>query len=235
MIAEVDLGTATILAAVLVLIGTFVANTYATIRQERAQRNALVARNWQLHKALYSEMGFVVARFCNIIKTPTSDLKTLSYALGGVHPDVYNSIHKDAALFYGLSDADRIDRFYKWVSNAVSYGTCFHSDEDMSTASSADINAFLRLHLRNALKAVDILPVLEEATYVFLQEGSVGKDPRDCILELVREPQPEPLKPELIREIDSRQKQLFQLTRTEPAPKAGFWAKLFSRHKREKE
>jgi len=56
MIAEIDVGTATLLAAVLVLIGTFAINTGTTIRQERARRRAQQAK-----KGLFKEISIILS------------------------------------------------------------------------------------------------------------------------------------------------------------------------------
>ncbi len=244
MIAEIDIGTATLVAAVVVLIGTFVANTYTTIRQERAQRFAQVVRTWQLHKALYSEIGFVVTRFCNIMGSPEDDLVSLWRSLQGIDIEVYESIHEDIALFYGLEDANRIDRFYKWVSSAVSLGKSYCLKEELTmqpgqqiakdAVIAANVKALLKRHLKNALKALDLSEVMAEATYVFIQEGSVGNDPRDFIFELATEPVPESVKLELRLDMDNLKKQL-ELAGVLPAQRVGFWARLFGGGRRKDE
>lgn len=188
---SINVGNATLLAAVVVLIGTFAANTSTTILQEQAQRKAQEARALRLHKALCNEMGFIVARFCNIIMNPSSNIGVLDGLLSQAADfEVYKSIHKDTALFYGLENADKIDHFYKWASIALDFGKSFCSewesglDEPRGAKAVLEIIEALKRYLQIALKTVDIVELMGAATYVWLSEDKPGEDPRECIKKL---------------------------------------------------
>jgi hypothetical protein len=185
---SIDVGSATLLAAVIVLIGTFAANTITTILQERSQRKAQEARALRLHKALYNEMGFIVARFCNIIINPSSTTGALDGLLSQAADfEVYKSIHKDTALFYGLENAEKIDHFYKWVSIALDFGKGFCSEWVSERDKKSEANAvlgiteILKRYLQIALKTVDIVELMGVTTHVWLSEDKPGEDPRECI------------------------------------------------------
>ena len=193
MVAQsIDPAMATIIAAIVALIGTFVANTYTTIAQGRAQIREQHRAAEQLRMALYSEMGVNVARLLHVTKEPA--VGSFDVFDAQVHESLYSNlfehVKEDTRLFFSLFDAAAIDRFNKWMFDVSLFVTNTLNDRRQFRAQLAskgeetlgdgsllieDTATHIReFYIKNTVSGLDIDLLKAIMGQVFVREESKG-------------------------------------------------------------
>ena len=189
----VDVVSATLVAAIIALVGTLVITVLnATWLETRRQLLKREIEKKALRDALYSEIAWTVSALADLITTPTRvDWRDFSERASSLmNLDVYGYTRKEPTLFYQLNDAHPIELFYQWMvfvqREIDETARLWSGSQQQRTYSEVEAitnykENFLKIRLAQALHELDIYELKRR---LFIPHG-VEKDPREFVDELV--------------------------------------------------